>query len=385
MDDRIMQFRVGVVVLAVTLIAGFLTLLFGHFPKSILNKTYTVYVEFAQAPGIAADTPVRKNGILIGRVTQVELIGEQQDRVRVTLAIDQDKKILHTDVVRINVSLLGDAEVQVIPAAEKPAGVIAPTANGVPRRLQVIPVADKVDKQAPAPVEPGETIKGTVANNPAQTVANLEPELTEAARSLTKASKQVDKLAEDIDKLLGSSDGRFDRLLSKTEKSLDLLQKTMSSFDSIIGDPETNAHLRQSIAELPKTLKQMEDALTLVQRTSSRAEKNLENLEGFTKPLGERGEALINNADQSVRRLDELLAQMQQFSRQLNSREGSLGQLMYNPQLYQNLNEAANNVNDLSHQLKPILNDVRAFSDKIARHPELLGVKGAMQSSTGIK
>jgi phospholipid/cholesterol/gamma-HCH transport system substrate-binding protein len=385
MDDRIMQFRVGVVVLAVTLIAGFLTLLFGHFPKSILNKTYTVYVEFAQAPGIAPDTPVRKNGILIGRVTQVELIGEQQDRVRVTLAIDQDKKILHTDVVRINVSLLGDAEVQVIPAAEKPAGVIAPTANGVPRRLQVIPVADKVDKQAPAPVEPGETIKGTVANNPAQTVANLEPELTEAARSLTKASKQVDKLAEDIDKLLGSSDGRFDRLLSKTEKSLDLLQKTMTSFDSIIGDPETNAHLRQSIAELPKTLKQMEDALTLVQRTSSRAEKNLENLEGFTKPLGERGEALINNADQSVRRLDELLAQMQQFSRQLNSREGSLGQLMYNPQLYQNLNEAANNVNDLSHQLKPILNDVRAFSDKIARHPELLGVKGAMQSSTGIK
>jgi phospholipid/cholesterol/gamma-HCH transport system substrate-binding protein len=385
MDDRIMQFRVGVVVLAVTLIAGFLTLLFGHFPKSILNKTYTVYVEFAQAPGIAPDTPVRKNGILIGRVTQVELIGEQQDRVRVTLAIDQDKKILHTDVVRINVSLLGDAEVQVIPAAEKPAGVIAPTANGVPRRLQVIPVADKVDKQAPAPVEPGETIKGTVANNPAQTVANLEPELTEAARSLTKASKQVDKLAEDIDKLLGSSDGRFDRLLSKTEKSLDLLQKTMSSFDSIIGDPQTNANLRQSISELPKTLKQMEDALTLVQRTSSRAEKNLENLEGFTKPLGERGEALINNADQSVRRLDELLAQMQQFSRQLNSREGSLGQLMYNPQLYQNLNEAANNVNDLSHQLKPILNDVRAFSDKIARHPELLGVKGAMQSSTGIK
>src|ERR1700692_2232243 len=120
MDDRIMQFRVGGVVLAVTLIAGFLTLLFGHFPKSILNKTYTVYVEFTQAPGIAPDTPVRKNGILIGRVTKVELIGEQQDKVRVTLAIDQDKKILHSDVVRINVSLLGDAEVQVVPADEKP-------------------------------------------------------------------------------------------------------------------------------------------------------------------------------------------------------------------------------------------------------------------------
>jgi phospholipid/cholesterol/gamma-HCH transport system substrate-binding protein len=159
----------------------------------------------------------------------------------------------------------------------------------------------------------------------------------------------------------------------------------MTHVDSIIGDPDTIARMRQSINELPTTLKEMRDALASVQRTSSRAERNLENLEGFTKPLGQRGEELINSADQSVHRLDELLAQMQQFSRQLNSREGSLGQLLYNPQLYQNLNEAATNVNDLSRQLKPILCDVRAFSDKIARHPEVLGVKGAVQSSTGIK
>jgi phospholipid/cholesterol/gamma-HCH transport system substrate-binding protein len=385
MDDRIMQFRVGVVVLAVTLIAGFLTLLFGHFPKSILNKTYTVYVEFTQAPGIAPDTPVRKNGILIGRVTKVELIGDHQDKVRVTLAIDQDKKILHSDIVRINVSLLGDAEVQIVPAGETPPEVPSPTANA-PRRALFAFAADKTEKKpADVPVGPGETIKGSVANNPTQTFANLEPELTEAARSLTSASKQVDKLAKDIDKLLGNNNDQFDRLLGKTERSLDALQKTMGNIDTIIGDPETNARLRQSIAELPNTLKQMENALTLVQRTSTRAEQNLENLEGFTKPLGQRGEAIITNADQSVRRLDELLAQMQQFSRQLNSREGSLGQLMYNPQLYQNLNEAATNINDLSHQLKPILNDVRAFSDKIARHPEVLGVKGAVQSSTGIK
>src|SRR5215472_16572621 len=122
MDDRIMQFRVGVVVLAVTLIAGFLTLLFGHFPKSIVNRTYTVYDEFTQAPGIAPDTPVRKNGILIGRVTKVELVGEHQDRVKVTLAIDDDKVILHSDIVRISVSLLGDAEIQVIPNDQKQPG-----------------------------------------------------------------------------------------------------------------------------------------------------------------------------------------------------------------------------------------------------------------------
>ncbi|HEV3415217.1 MAG TPA: MlaD family protein [Pirellulales bacterium] len=384
-----MQFRVGVVVLAVALIAGFLTLLFGHLPASLLHRTYTVYIEFPQAPGVSVDTPLRKSGILIGRVTKVELMGEQQDRVRVTVAVDQDYKILRSDTVRISASLLGDAELQVVPGADadadKQGGSLAPTGQRDPRRGQFVPIADRADKQANTPVEPGETIHGTVANNPLQSMSNLEPEMSRAARSLTTASDQVNKLAKDIDKLVGNNNEQFDRLLNKTERSLDMLQKTMASLDSIIGDPEANAKLRQSIAEMPTTLKQAQDALTSISRTSARAERNLENMEGFTKPLGERGEAIINNADQSVRRLDELLGQMQQFSRQLNSREGSLGQLMYNPQLYQNLNEASTNINELSRQLKPILNDARAFSDKIARHPELLGVHGALQQSTGIK
>ena len=209
--------------------------------------------------------------------------------------------------------------------------------------------------------------------------------MTKAARSLAKAGDQVEKLAADIDRIVGPNNDQFERILTKTEKSLDQLQKTMNNFDMIIGDKETNEKFRQAISEFPTTLKQTEDAIASIQKTSMVAQRNMENLEGFTKPLGERGEGLINSADRSIRRLDELLGQMQQFSRQLNSREGSLGQLMYNPQLYQNLSEAATNINEISRQVKPILNDARAFSDKIARHPELLGVHGALQQSTGIK
>jgi phospholipid/cholesterol/gamma-HCH transport system substrate-binding protein len=357
MDERIMQFRVGVVVLAVALIAGFLTILFGHF-KTFGGTSYSVYFEFPQAPGIAPETPIRKSGILIGRVTKVELFGPQQDRVRITASIDKDYKILRTDGVRITVSLLGDSAIEVV------SGMNAPPDT---------------------PLEPGETIKGSVTTDPFKALANLEPEMTKAARSLSKAGDQVEKLAADIDRIVGPNNDQFERLLKKTESSLDQLQKTMSNFDMIIGDRATNEKFRQAISEFPTTLKQTEDAIASIQKTSMVAQRNMENLEGFTKPLGERGEGLINSADRSIRRLDELLGQMQQFSRQLNSREGSLGQLMYNPQLYQNLSEAATNINEISRQVKPILNDARAFSDKIARHPELLGVHGALQQSTGIK
>ena len=94
---------------------------------------------------------------------------------------------------------------------------------------------------------------------------------------------------------------------------------------------------------------------------------------------------MIHHAHQSIRELDELLGQMAQFSRALNGSQGTLGQLINSPELYQQLSEAASNINDLTHRLQPILNDVRDFTDKIARHPEVLGVRGAIERSPGIK
>ena len=85
---------------------------------------------------------------------------------------------------------------------------------------------------------------------------------------------------------------------------------------------------------------------------------------------------MVRNVDQALGRLDGLLTEMSDFGRKLNSGEGSLGQLMRSPELYQHLNAAAVNIDNLTRELKPILADARVFSDKIARHPELLGVRG---------
>ena len=76
---------------------------------------------------------------------------------------------------------------------------------------------------------------------------------------------------------------------------------------------------------------------------------------------------------------------MLKFSQDLNNPQGSIGRLLHDPELYQHVNRAAKNIDELSRELKPILADVRVFTDKVARHPESLGVRGAMQKSTGLK
>ncbi|MFM8705859.1 MAG: MlaD family protein [Planctomycetia bacterium] len=72
MNDRVMQFRVGVMVLATAIIAGILIVLFGDLP-SLVQATYPLKFSVADARGIAGGTPVRKNGILVGRVSSVML------------------------------------------------------------------------------------------------------------------------------------------------------------------------------------------------------------------------------------------------------------------------------------------------------------------------
>jgi phospholipid/cholesterol/gamma-HCH transport system substrate-binding protein len=69
----------------------------------------------------------------------------------------------------------------------------------------------------------------------------------------------------------------------------------------------------------------------------------------------------------------------------VNSEDGSINRFARDPELYENLNSSAESLNLLVRSLEPILKDVRVFSDKVARHPELLGVSGAMKGSSGIK
>ena len=93
----------------------------------------------------------------------------------------------------------------------------------------------------------------------------------------------------------------------------------------------------------------------------------------------------METIDGSIQRLDELMIQLVQFGESINNQEGSLGQFLNNPDLYQRLNRAAANIEDVSSRLRPIVEDARIFTDKIARDPGRLtsGILSSRQS--GIK
>ena len=105
MNERIIQFRVGVVVIGGLLVAGMLVVLFGEWP-SVVGGRYTVNIVFAEAPGVTRDTPVRKSGILIGRVASVSFTDE--GKVLVIAQIDNNVVVRQDEVFRVRPLEVGE-------------------------------------------------------------------------------------------------------------------------------------------------------------------------------------------------------------------------------------------------------------------------------------
>lgn len=368
MDERVIQFRVGVVVLVSAIVAAILVMLVGAVPNPLQRK-YTLYVGFPTAPGVAVETPVRKDGVLIGRVSNVKLL--DQGGVLLTLRIDSQYRLPKTDIIRIaNASILGDSVIEFVPSGR---------------------VGASTDLLQDGDFRPD----GIVAANPFEAfnvLLNLEQDLGNAVRSIDQAGQEVAVGARNLNTIVVNNEDQLQRLLVKSEQALENFNLAMMAVNQIAGDEELVAGLRNSLKGLPETfdeakltLSEARQTLAGLRETSDRANVNLANLEKFTRPLGERGESIVGNIDSSIETIDALLTQLAEMSERLNNSDGTIGKLVRDDELYNRLNSAAANIQDITRDVRPIVDDLKVFAQKIADDPRQLGVKGALdRRPTGV-
>ena len=172
MDEKVVKFRVGVVVLATMIILAILILLFNDV-GSFWTGTYTLYIHFPEAPGVAAETPVRKDGILIGKVTRVRFADDDprfhtEGGVIVTVSINADRRI-HVNE-RCRISQHAD-------------------------RRRTAAIRPRRPPSQPELLKNGDYLQGTVATNPLQLLTNLEGNIGEAISSVAGAGNDIGLLA----------------------------------------------------------------------------------------------------------------------------------------------------------------------------------------------
>ena len=357
MDERVVKFRVGVMVLSTLFLAGILVLLFGD-ARSLVHGRYTVYMHFTDAPGVTDGTPVRKSGILIGRVTRVSFA--DQGGVIVEAKIDGNVKLHRSEVPQVSGSLLGGDVVIQFVARPRPPTPTTPSARLKHAVRKVAAEEPAVPAEKPDDlVKDGDFIEGTVAPNAFQVIGNLEGELSQAINSMANAGSEVGKLASSINKILAGNYEQIARIVKKTDDTLDSFQRSLANIDDVLGNETVRENLKKTIAELPQLLTATRSAVTTIRTTVESVDRNLTNLEGLTGPLGERGEEIVTHVDQALSRLDGLLTEMSDFGRKLNSGEGSFGQLMRN--------QRAGNTGTDNHHVR----------SQVISHPQLLACKSA--------
>ena len=358
MNERVMQFRVGVMILATALIAAILVLLFmGTSP--LTHGTYTIYIKFNDAPGVTRDTPVRKAGILIGRVRDVRFTDDDAG-VIVTAEIDDNRHLYSNEQCKAASSLLmGDASLDF---------VRIPNFQG-----------EKSE------IKSGAILDGHVGQDVTGSIAGLQKQAAQTLITFDAACRDMHNVLTRVDRLVETNEQRIAHMIDEADATMQLLQKTLTASNDLLGDPVLRGQIKRTVAEMPAVLEETRGAVKRIEGTFASLEHNMQNIEGLTKPLGERGPGLVDEFDASMKKLNLLTDNMLRFSQELNDPQGSLGALLHDKELYVRVNHMAKNLDELTRDLKPILNDARVFTDKIARHPELLGVRGAIKKDAGMK
>jgi phospholipid/cholesterol/gamma-HCH transport system substrate-binding protein len=352
-----MQFRVGAVVLATFLFGAIIVMGFVS-TGPLLKSRYTVYIKFAEAPGVTRDTPIRKAGIRIGQVSNVQL-GDNDDGVIVTAEIDKDRHVYRDEECRTVSSLiLGDAS------------------------LEFVRLRNAVGDHTP--LQNNDVIQGQIGPELTSSIAGLQDRAAKTLDTLDKTGQDMRSVLGRIDRLLATNEDKINHLIDETGETMKLLQSALAASNDIVGDPKTRAQIKQTIAEMPEILKETKTTVERMGGTFASLEQNMRNVEGLTKPLGDRGESLVNEAADSMHKLNLLTENLLRFSQQVNDSDGSLGALLHDKELYLHVTHLAKNVDELSRDLKPIVNNFEIFSDKIARHPSDL-IKGAWKKDSGLK
>lgn len=355
MDEQVVRFRIGVMVLAALLASGILLIMFGE-TRGLFQPTYTVKIAFTDAPGVGEGAPIRRYGIVIGKVAKVEPL---DGGVLVIAEIQESFKLRRDEVCRISTTLLGDSMLNFV-------------------RMQR-------PQTSAEPVQPGETLQGNVAPDPVTIVADMQERLAQAIGSVNRTSDDLGNVARKVGGMLDSNEQRINGMIVKADDTLSVINETARNANQVVGNPQAQQQLRDSLEQIPLVLQDMRTTLARINDAVVMLDRNLTNIEGFTRPLGENGPVMVERLNGSLDKLDQTMEQMVVFSQGINSQQGTLGQLIHNRELYDNLNRAAVNVEDLTRQLEPILRDARVFSDKIARHPESLGVRGVIDRNPGTK
>ncbi|GIW88004.1 MAG: hypothetical protein KatS3mg108_2328 [Isosphaeraceae bacterium] len=368
MNERVMQFRIGMFVIVAGFVLTMLIVWFGEGPILFRDQRYLV-VHYVQAPGIAEGIPVRKSGIRIGEVVRVAFDDRpgQPDGVLVTLALESRFRLRAGSTPQITRGLIGDVWIDMLPGTSSEPLLTSRTIDAAMRHVVEGAVTPDPSQALAAATEAFANVKGTLSA--IEAAAN-------GLASVTGKAGNVDELIasfRDAGQKVGSLAGRLDALVSEQgdqlSPTLASFRQAAESFNQTLDEP-TRANLRIAAQELADTTVQLK--------------KLLVDLAPLAADLGggpDRRAATV--AGQTLARLSRVIYDVQLLSATLNdgrgrlNTNGSLQRLLTQPDLYNNLTNLSVMAARVVAGAERAVTHLNRFAERIANDPSAI-TRGAL-------
>ncbi|WZO97908.1 MlaD family protein [Isosphaeraceae bacterium EP7] len=367
MNERVMQFRIGMFVIVAGLVLSMLLVWFGESP-SLLRDHVFVTARYVEAPGVAEGVPVRKSGIRVGEVTAVTFDERegQPDGVLVTIQLERKYKLKAGSRPRITRSLIGDVSIDMIPGPG-------------PELLQTF------KSHNPPP-----TLEGEITPDPSKALQAATEAFQKAGNTLAAIDAAASGIA-DISKKAGSLGEFLDTWGTTGRKMMTLAE----DIDRVVRDNEADikpavANLRQAVEKVnavldPSTQANAKSAINRMNKVTSELELGLAEVRPLLRDLGAPATTVPQTgAGQTVQRLNRIASDVGLLTHTLNdgknglNTNGTLQRMLTHPELFDNLNRMAATANEVINGAKPVVNSFRTFAEKLARDPSAM-TRGALQ------
>ncbi|HEX2165072.1 MAG TPA: MlaD family protein [Thermoanaerobaculia bacterium] len=343
------EIKVGLLVLAALTVLAVGILLIGQ-QSNLFRPTNDYFIEYTNVGGLTAGNPVQLNGVDVGRVSSVILPEDPgESELRVWISVDERyaSRIRQDSEARIKtLGLLGDKFIEISSGSAElppiPDGGQIPTspatsldelmASGEDMMDNVMAISSSL-RVILSRMEEGEGILGQLTQDTPES-ERLTSSIVATAESMERIAGTLETGEGPLPRLLHDEAmaERIDTSLARLESVLAKVDEGEGALPMLINEPETAEQVRTTLANLEKTSADLAGLAEEI-RTSDGLLQRLLTDEAYA-------DEVAGDVERVIERVDRLSVAISE------SGEGTLARLIYDPAIYQAINDVILGINE---------------------------------------